>query len=177
MRFLSACAVLFFAALGAAQTTDPLQSLGFLIGIWTAEDHGALPETTEFHWAERQGSTVLVGRHWTGDDGGCPWCVTQAAILVYYDKDANQVHALFRDKAQRSLDFVMASALEDSAQFFSVPDPGMPVFRLIFKPKPPNNISIALEEAPSQEGVFSPVFDWSLHRRPVLGPASPDEIR
>jgi len=120
---------------------------------------------------------VLVGRHWIGDDGGCPWCVTQAAILVYYDKGANQVHAVFRDKAQRSLDFVMASALGDSAQFFSVADPGMPIFRLTFKPKPPNNISIALEEASSQEGVFSPVFDWSLHRRPVLGPASPDEIR
>jgi len=49
MRFLSACTVLF-AALGAAQTTDPLQPLGFLIGVWTAEDHGAVPETTEFHW-------------------------------------------------------------------------------------------------------------------------------
>jgi len=177
MRFLSACTLLFVAALGTPQTTDPLQPLGFLIGIWTSEDHIALPETTEFHWAERQGNTVLVGRHWTGDDSGCPWCVTQAAIVVYFDKDSNQVHAHFRDKAQRSLDFVMAAPLGDSAQFFSLAGPGMPVFRLTFKPKAPKNISIALEEASSQDGVFSPVFDWRLRRRPQLGPAAPGEIR
>jgi len=164
MRWLCACAVLFLATRGAAQTTDPLQPLSFLIGIWTTDDHGGLPETTEFHWTERQGTTMLVGRHWTGDDGGCPWCVAQAAILVYYDKDANRVRALFRDKAQRSLDFMMASPLEDSPQFFSV-DAGMPVFRLTFKRKSARNISIALEEALAQEGAFSPVFDWSLHRR------------
>jgi len=164
MRLLCACSVLFFATLGAAQTTDPLQPLSFLIGIWTADDHGGLPETTEFHWTERQGTTVLVGRHWTGDDGGCPWCVTQAAILVYYDKDANRVHALFRDKAQRALDFVMASTLDDSAQFFSV-DTGMPVYRLTFKRKLAKNISITLEEAHAREGAFSPFFDRSLHRR------------
>ncbi len=177
MRFLCACTVLFLAALANAQATDPLRPLGFLIGIWTAEDHGGLPETAEFHWTERQGSTVLVGRHWTGDDGGCPWRVTQAAILVYYDEDSNQVHALFRDKTQRSLDFVMAAALEDSAQFFSVADPRMPVSRLTFERKSTKGISIALEEAASREGVFSPVFDWSLHRRPLLGPATPDEVR
>jgi hypothetical protein len=163
--------------MGTAQTTDPLRPLGFLVGIWTSEDRTGLPETTEFDWSEKQGTRTLVGRHWTGDDGGCPWCVTQAAILIYFDKDSNQVHAHFRDKEQRSLDFVMAAALEDSVEFFSVANPGMPVFRLTFKRSSPKNISIAVEEASARDGVFSPVFDWSLHRRPLLGPAAPSEIQ
>ncbi len=179
MRLLSACSMLLIAArLETAQTTDPLQPLNFLIGIWAAEDRaGALPETTEFHWAERQGTTVLLGRHWTGDDSGCPWCVTQAAIVVHYDKDSNQVQAHFRDKTQRSLDFLLSGASDGFAQFYSVAGPGVLVFRLTFKTKPPGGILITLENATGRDGVFSPVFDWSLHRRAVLGPVTPGQVQ
>jgi hypothetical protein len=176
MRFLFACTILFLAArLVPAQTAGPvsLESLNFLLGIWTADDHGQQAETTEFHWAEQQGNKILVGRHWVGDENGCPWCVTQAAILAYYDEESNQVQVSFRDKMQRALDFHLVSAREKSLQFLSDAESELTVYRLTFTLSATNVLLITLERAESdRESAFFTTTHWSLHRRTLLGPAS-----
>jgi len=114
MRAIVVCAVLLLAVqFGFAQTAGPasLESLNFLLGVWTPEDWGHQAETTEFHWVERQGHALLVGRHWEADESGCPWCVTQAAMVSYYDLASNQVRVRFGDKTQR-VDFALAVAVK-----------------------------------------------------------------
>jgi hypothetical protein len=169
MRLLLACSALFIlAASGSAQTAESasLQSLNFLTGVWIAEDSGQEAETTEFHWEQRQGITLLVGRHWVGDAGGCPWCVTQAAMVVYYDTASNQVLVHFRDKTQRAMDFRLVSARERSVQFLAVTGPGLPTYHLRFELLPTDVLLITLEEGESdRESGFSTVARWGLHRR------------
>ena len=169
MRLLFACSVLFIsAASGSAQTAGraSLQSLDFLPGVWIAEDSRQEAETTEFHWEQRQGNTLLVGRHWVGNAGGCPWCVTQAAMVAYYDAASNQVRVHFRDKTQRAMDFRLVSAREKSVQFLTVAGPGLPTYRLTFELLPTDVLLITLEEGESdRESGFSTVARWGFHRR------------
>jgi hypothetical protein len=174
MRLLCACSVLFIAAAsGSAQIAVPasLQSLAFLQGVWIANDGAQQAETTEFHWQERQGNTVLVGRHWAGDAGECPWCVTQATMVAYYDTASKQVRVHFHDKTQRVMDFRLASAREKSVQFSTVVESGLPTYRLTFKLLPRDVLSLTLEEAESgRESAFTTGARWSFHRQLLLAP-------
>jgi hypothetical protein len=176
MRLLFACTILFLAAaLVPAQTAGAasLESLNFLLGIWTADDPRQQADTTEFHWAEQQGNKILVGRHWVGDENGCPWCVTQAAIVAYYDEASNQVQVSFRDKIQRALDFRLVSAREKSIQFLSDAESELAVYRLTFTLSATNVLLITLEQAESDgQNAFFTTARWSLHRRSLPGPAS-----
>jgi hypothetical protein len=170
MRAIVVCAVLWLAAqFGFAQTAGPasLESLNFLLGVWTPEDWGHQAETTEFHWVERQGHALLVGRHWEGDESGCPWCVTQAAMVSYYDLASNQVRVRFADKTQR-VDFALASARERFAQFLT-DEQSSPARRLTFSLLPEEVLLVTLEEMQSdRESAFSTVARWTFHRRSLL---------
>ena len=170
MRLLFAYSVLFIAtASGGSAQTDrpaPLQSLGFLPGVWSAEDSEQVAETTEFHWEERLGHRVLVGRHWVGNAGGCPWCVTQAAMVAFYDTASNQVHVHFRDNTQRAMDFRLVSALEKSVQLLTAVGPDLPTYRLTFELLPTDVLLVTLEEGESdRESGFSTVARWGFHRQ------------
>ena len=172
MRLLLACSTLFFAAASVfAQSAGPasLRSLDFLLGVWISEDSGQEPETTEFHWAKPQEKTVLVGRHWAGDAKECPWCVTQAVMVAYYDTASSGVHVYFGDKTPRVMDFILMSAREKSLEFLTAAAPGRPSYRLTYQLLPTNVLSITLEEAmPEREGDFSSIGRWSFHRGSLL---------
>lgn len=170
MRLLLACSLLFVAAAsGSGQTAGSrsLQALDFLQGVWITGDEGQLAETTEFHWEMREGTTILVARHWATDAGDCPWCVTRGAIVAYYDTPSNHVRLHFGDKTQRVADFSLESARGKSLKFLTVGAPGLPACQLTFELLSGSVLSITLEQA-DREGAFSTVARWSLHRRSLL---------
>src|SRR5437868_817542 len=138
MRLLLACSTVFFAAASLfAQPEGPasLRSFDFLMGAWIPEDSGHAPETTEFHWVNPH---VLVGRHWAGDAKGCPWCLTQAVMVAYYDTASNRVHFYFGDKTGAVIDLSLVSAREKSLDFLTAGGPGLPIYRLTYKLLPTN---------------------------------------
>jgi len=173
MRLLPVAVVFFAASHGFAQTPAvavSLKSLRFLTGIWTPDERERDSQTMEFHWENRQGRAVLVSRTWTGDEKGCPWCVTQAMMLAYYDDASNQAHIAFINKSRRTIVFTLASAAQKSVEFLTMEERGIPTYRLTYKLSSANQLLITLEKA-TPVGSYFPVAQWSLHRRsPFLFP-------
>ena len=162
MQALLVCSTFFLAA-DAAQSAS-LRSLGFLLGQWTSDNQA---ETTEFHWDQSRGSTILLGRHWTGDDSACPWCATQAAMVAYRDIESNQVHVRFVDRSRGVMHFRLVSSADKSADFLM--EPNRAARRLTFHLSPQDVLTITLEQADSDgRNAFSTISRWTLHRRSLI---------
>jgi hypothetical protein len=120
------------------------QSLDFLQGVWTS--HGS---TTEFHWAERDGLPVLIGRSWAGGRQSCPWCVTETAMAIYYDADSRQVRLHVSDRLKRVRDLRLGTARKGFLEFA-----GESGERIVFQSMRGDQLSIA----------FGGVSAITLHR-------------
>jgi len=88
------------------------QSLDFLQGVWTSGG-----STTEFHWAQQNGQTMLIGRSWPGGRQSCPWCVTETAMAIYYDADLRQVRLHVKDRQEHVTDLRLKTAHQGFMEF------------------------------------------------------------
>jgi len=144
--------------------TAVLPSLGFLVGVWVADDEWGRPITTvEFHWNDFAGNPALVGRHWEGEANNCPACVTQGLMLAFEDPDSTQLRLRMADKRGLIIDFQLSSASSKSVQFLSIAGFNPDIYRLTYEQLPNRELVIALERSEFAGGPFSVASRWQFH--------------
>lgn len=109
------------------------QSLDFLQGVWSSGR-----STTEFHWAQRNGEPVLIGRSWAGGWQICPWCVTRTAMAIYYDADSRQVRLHVTDRRGQVRDLHLKAERKGFLEFV-----GGSGEQIVFQSSRPEQLSIA----------------------------------
>lgn len=143
-----------------------LRSLDFLRGIWIGHNNARPAESIEFHWDNRQGAQLLVGRSGFTPDPSCPWCAAQAALVAKYDPTANQVRMHLVDRSEHVMDFHLVYSDGRAAQFVTNVAAGMPTYRLTYRLVKPAVLSSTLEAAkPGRANAFAPIVHASYDRR------------
>ena len=168
MRALSIqCVLLAVATSLWAQSNGPasLKALDFLRGVWALDNNGQQLQTVEFHWSRVHGNPFLVGRHWSGNEGSCPWCITDTALLAWFDPASNQVRVHLTNKTRDVLDFHLAAIGKKSVQFITDAQPGRPTYRLTCTLLATGALSSALETRPKPHYNFVPLIQARFHRR------------
>jgi hypothetical protein len=110
------------------------QSIEFLQGVWTSGQ-----TAIEFHWAQRNGEPMLVGRTWTGKSQACPWCVASSAMAIYYDADSRLLRLHVKDRSQRIRDLSLETERKGFLEF--VAESGD---RIVFESTRPDQLSMVL---------------------------------
>jgi hypothetical protein len=141
--FSAACLAL------SAQTPDPLAPLHFLAGEWVGENDGAPGKGTgAFTFTPELGGKALVRRSWAAfpAQNGRPASRHEDLMTVYAEGD--QVKAFYVDNEGHAIRYKVTFLDKgQGAVFQTEPQPG-PAFRLTYKVKGPDAVTVAFATAP-----------------------------
>jgi hypothetical protein len=128
-------------AQNASQSTNPFQSLSFLIGTWeakTAASNGITASGTYVFQLELKNH--ILARHTTSNSAACKGpadfdCEHGDLLYIYADSPGQTLRAIYFDNEGHVIHYIVTAPTATTAEFLSDPSAPGPQFRLLYELK------------------------------------------